>query len=196
MEANSASEFMGMGDLLVALTSQSIDVYAACLVWLLAAWLAYSCFCYRSFAYTHYHASHNYQYGNHGAVVIGNCLMSNYTTVEACKLKVVALDAKDNILESAVLPRGTSITLNITTQGNIDTVQTSQAKIVVASCGSITTLRNSQGDIRVDVAGNIETIRNSMGDIDIKSCNTVGGTKNSMGDIKVRQRSPARPAPT
>lgn len=190
MESGGASDSIGMGDLMTTLTSQSIDFYAACLIWVLVASLVYNCTG-SSFSTTTY-----FSHGNQGVTVIGNRVISNYTTVEAHKLKVVAFDAEDNVLESVMLPRGTAITLNITTQGNIDTVRASQAKIVVTSCGSITTLRNSQGNIHIGVAENVQTIRNSQGDIKIDSCNTVGATRTSQGDIKVRQRSPARPAPT
>jgi hypothetical protein len=68
--------------------------------------------------------------------------------------------------------------INVTIEGDVGDVTTSQGDV---KCGSCKSVKTSQGDVEVDgdVSGNVTT---SQGDIDI-SGSVTGNVKTTMGDI-------------
>jgi len=137
-------------------------------------------------------ASGNYAGGS--LVIIGDAVISDYTSQPADKLELIAFNKDGEKLESVVLPQGTNITLNVTAAGSITEVRVSQGDLTVKSCQDVTTLKVSQGSINIDRAGNIGDIKASQGSITIKACQTVRNTKTAQGHINIssRERSPRR----
>lgn len=128
-----------------------------------------------------------------GTMIIGDQLISNYTHVPAAKLKLVAYDKHDKVLQTTVLPKGTQVVVKIQSAAHIDYVRVAQGKVEITVCGGIGKVRTSKGTVHIGKAEDIKEIRTSQGSIQIDSCDTVGSTKTSQGTINVHERSPARP---
>lgn len=122
--------------------------------------------------------------------IIGNSSLGStqgWEITEAAKLKVVALDAHGNEIDSFKLPVGTQLTLHVTAP-TIDSIKATTADVRVEQVESIGKINISTGSVQIDKATTINSVNASMGSIKVLDCGEVGSANASMGSVQINER--------